>query len=82
MVTFPSDGGQAVSHANRHGCTLEYTEAEGMYIGHPEPKHTPTPAITTDEILDYVDMPLDVVTALFLNVAHDAAVGMVWESVR
>lgn len=60
---FPSDGMAAVMHANAHGRAVKYTEADGLFIGHPEPQHTPTPPITKDDIMDMEDMPLDVWSA-------------------
>lgn len=56
--TAPGPNGEdlAVRHANGHGATLAYTSADGSFIEFPEPQHEATPAITRDEIIDYVDL--------------------------
>lgn len=60
---FPPDGAAAILHANRHGCVICWTEANGRYIGAPAPENIPAPLATSDELLDLQDMPLDVWSA-------------------
>lgn len=72
VIEFAPDGWDAVQHANRHGAVIVWTERNGRYIGEPMPEHTPAPAITTEEVLDYFEMPLDVVSAMAREVLRHA----------
>lgn len=77
-ITFPNHphtsaceaGTCAVAHANRHGATVVFTYADGHYIGEAEPQNIPTPLITSEEILDYHDLPDIVWSALAREVVR------------
>lgn len=64
-IDFASDGWDAVQHANRHGCVICWTEANGRYIGEPAPLAIPAPLATSDEILDLHDLSDDKWTIAF-----------------